>query len=72
MAAASGRLALEINDISAVAELFEYRAALSAMLALSDDIGAMADRIVEMADRILVMADNIGLMADRIMVTQQL
>lgn len=72
MAAATPRLALEITDISAVADLFEYRAALSAMLALSDDIGAMADRIVEMADRILVMADNIGLMADRIIVTQQL
>jgi hypothetical protein len=72
MAATTGRLALEINDINAVAELFEYRAALGALLALSDDIGAMADRIGEMADRILVMADNIGVMADRIILTQQL
>jgi hypothetical protein len=55
-----------------VYSLFEYRAALSAMLRLSDDIGTMADRILEMADRILVMADNIGLMADRILITQQL
>jgi hypothetical protein len=72
MAASSGRLSLEIQDISAVADLFEYRAALTAMLELSDDIGAMADRILEMADRILAMADNIGTMADRILVTQQL
>lgn len=71
MAANSGRLSVEIQDINAVADLFEYRAALTAMLELSDDIGTMADRILEMADRILAMADNIGTMADRILVTQQ-
>lgn len=52
------------------AELFEYRTALSALLQLSQDIGAMADRILEMSDRILIMADNIGLMSDRIITTQ--
>lgn len=72
MAADSVRLSWELRNIENVAELFEYRAALSAMLRLSDDIGKMADRILEMADRILVMADNIGAMADRILITQQL
>lgn len=72
MAADSVRIALELRSIEDVADLFEYRAALSAMLRLSDDIGIMADRILEMADRILVMADNIGAMADRILLTQQL
>ncbi len=72
MAADSIRLSLELRSIENVAELFEYRAALSAMLRLSDDIGKMADRILEMADRILVMASNIGAMADRILITQQL
>lgn len=72
MAADSVRLSWELRSIEDVAELFEYRAALSAMLRLSEDIGKMADRILEMADRILVMADNIGAMADRILVTQQL
>ena len=66
------RLSWELRNVEDVYELFEYRAALSAMLELSDDIGTMADRILEMADRILVMADNIGLMADRILLTQQL
>ena len=64
------RLTTELNAIEDVAELFEYRAGLSAMLQLSSDIGAMADRILEMSDRILVMADNIGLMAERILTTQ--
>lgn len=68
----SVRLSMELQDIEEVAELFEYRAALSAMLELSDDIGSMADRILEMADRILAMADNIGAMADRILITQQI
>lgn len=72
MAADSVRLSQEILSIGDIADLFEYRAALSAMLELSDDIGAMADRILEMADRILVMADNILIMADRILITQQL
>lgn len=72
IAADSVRLSLELRSIENVAELFEYRAALSAMLRLSDDIGKMADRILEMADRILVMASNIGAMADRILITQQL
>ncbi len=66
------RLSWELRSIEGVYELFEYRAALSAMLRLSDDTGSMADRILEVADRILVMADNIGLMADRILITQQL
>jgi len=68
----STRLAGELNTIGDVADLFEYRAGLSAMLQLSNDIGAMADRILEMSDRILIMADNIGLMAERILVTQTL
>jgi len=72
MAADSVRLGLELQSISDIADLFEYRAALSSMLELSDDIGTMADRILEMADRILVMADNILLMADRILITQQI
>ena len=72
MAASSVRISMEIQSIDDVAELFEYRAALSAMLELSSDIGTMADRILEMADRILVMADNILLMADRIILTQQI
>lgn len=68
----SVRLAQQLSTVEGVYDVFEYRAALSAMLRLSDDIGTMADRILEMADRILVMADNIGLMADRILITQQL
>jgi len=72
MSAQAVRLSWELRSIESVAELFEYRAALSAMLRLSDDIGTMSNRILEMADRILVMADNIGAMADRILLTQQL
>lgn len=72
MAANGVRLSLEVDDIEDVADLVEYRAALSAMLELSDDIGTMADRILEMADRILAMADNISTMADRILISQQL
>lgn len=66
------RLSTELNNIEDVAELFEYRAGLSAMLQLSKDIGEMADRILEMSDRILIMADNIGIMANRILITQQI
>lgn len=66
------RLSQDLRTVEGVYQVFEYRAALSAMLRLSDDIGTMANRILEMADRILVMADNIGLMADRILITQQL
>ena len=66
------RISFELRSIEGIYDMFEYRAALSAMLGLSDDIGKMADRILEMADRILVMADNIGAMADRILITQQL
>ncbi len=72
MAQESARIALELNSIESVAELFEYRAGLNAMLRLSDDIGTMADRILEMANRILVMADNIGSMADKIVFTMTL
>jgi hypothetical protein len=72
MAWKAAELSVELRAVEGVQELFEYRAALSAMLRLSQDIGIMADRILEMADRILVMADNIGLMADRILLTQQL
>jgi hypothetical protein len=72
MAVESARIALELNSIESVADLFEYRAGLSAVLRLSDDIGTMADRILEMANRILVMADNIGSMADKIVVTMTL
>lgn len=72
MASDSVRIALELKTLDGAANLFEYRAALSAMLRLSDDIGTMANRILEMADRILTMADNIGLMADRILATQRL
>jgi hypothetical protein len=72
MSAEAARLSVEMRTIEGIYNVFEYRAALSAMLRLSDDIGTMADRILEMADRILVMADNIGTMADRILLTQQL
>lgn len=72
MASGSTTLSWDLLSIENTYDLVEYRAALSAMLRLSDDIGTMADRILEMADRILVMADNIGLMADRILITQQL
>ncbi len=72
MASGSSTLSWDLLSIENTYDLVEYRAALSAMLRLSDDIGTMADRILEMADRILVMADNIGLMADRILITQQL
>jgi len=70
MSVESVRLSMELNTITTTAELFEYSAALSAVLQLSQDIGAMADRILEMSNRILIMSDNIGLMADRIITTQ--
>jgi tRNA pseudouridine-54 N-methylase len=70
MGVESLRLTAELSSITDTAQLFEYRAGLSAMLQLSSDIGAMADRILEMSDRILVMSDNIGLMAERILITQ--
>lgn len=72
MALNSVRMGMEIQDVEDVADLFEYRAGLSAMLELSQDIGLMADRILEMADRILAMSDNIGTMAQRILMTQQI
>lgn len=72
MGTESLRLTAELNSIEDVAELFEYRAGLSAMLQLSRDIGTMADRILEMSDRILIMANNIGVMANRILITQQI
>lgn len=72
MAGNAARLSQDLRTVEGVYQVFEYRAALSAMLRLSDDIGTMANRILEMGDRILVMADNIGLMADRILITQQL
>jgi phosphatidylserine/phosphatidylglycerophosphate/cardiolipin synthase-like enzyme len=40
------RLSNELMLIQTTTELFEYRAALSAMLQLSSDIGDMADRII--------------------------
>lgn len=46
------------------------RAALSAILRLSDDIGTITNCILEMGDQILAMADNIGMEADQILVTQ--
>lgn len=70
MSVESVRLSMELNTITDTAELFEYSAGLSAMLQLSQDIGAMADRILEMSNRILIMSDNIGLMADKIITTQ--
>ncbi len=70
MSVDSVRLSMELATITDTAELFEYSAVLSAVLQLSQDIGAMADRILEMSDRILIMADNIGLMAERIISTQ--
>ena len=72
MADRSATLSWDLRSIESAYGLVEYRAALSAMLRLADDIGTMADRILEMADRILIMADNIGIMADRILITQQL
>ena len=72
LASEAVRLSWEMRDIQNIKDLIEYRSGLSAMLRLSDDIGAMADRILELADRILAMADNIGAMADRILITQQL
>lgn len=72
MAGDALRLSWDLRNIEGIQDLFEYRAGLSAMLRLSDDIGTMANRILEMADRILLMADNIGDMADRILITQQL
>jgi hypothetical protein len=72
MSVESVRLSMELNTITNTAELFEYSAGLSAILQLSQDIGAMADRILEMSNRILIMADNIGLMADRIITTQMI
>ncbi len=72
MAGESFRIGFELNSVNDVADLFEYRAGISAMLQLSTDIGTMADRILEMADRILIMADNIGAMADRIIETQRI
>ncbi len=72
MAQASVRLSLELFSIKDMAELFEYKAALNAILQLSTDIGTMADRILAMADRILIMADNINEMAGRIIITQQI
>ena len=43
MGVESIRLSNELNDIENVAALFEYRAGISAMLQLSNDIGQMAD-----------------------------
>ena len=72
MASEAPRISQEIRSIDELAELFEYRASLSAMLRLSDNIGTMSNRILEMADRILVMSNNIGTMADRILETQRI
>ena len=72
MSMEAARISFELRSVEGIYDMFEYRAALSAMLRLSDDIGKMANRILEMANRILVMADNIGAMADRILITQRL
>ncbi len=66
------RLSTDLGMLNTTVEQLSIAQGISAMLSLSDDIGAMADRIGEMADRILVMSDNIGLMADRILVTQEI
>ncbi len=66
------RLAADVQLLAPTVDALSLKDGLTAMLQLSDDIGAMADRIGEMADKILVMADNIGLMADRILLTQQI
>lgn len=66
------RLATAVGLLAPSVDALSIKDGLSAMLQLSDDIGAMADRIGEMADKILVMADNIGLMADRILLTQEI
>ncbi len=66
------RLSTDLNALSASVDQLSIAQGISAMLRLSDDIGAMADRIGEMSDRILVMSDNIGLMADNILITQQI
>ncbi len=66
------RLSTDMNLLYSTADQLSIAQGISAMLRLSDDIGAMADRIGEMADRILVMSDNIGEMADRILLTQQI
>lgn len=65
-------LSTSIATISLTEDMADFRAAMDAMLKLSDDIGVMANRILEMADKILVMSDNIGDMADRILLTQQI
>ena len=74
-AAIAASLPMLSDDVGAIAlssDMVDFQAALTTMLALSQDIGVMADRILEMADKILVMADNIGAMADRILLTQQI
>ena len=68
----STRLSLDLGTLSTVANALTIKDGITAMLQLSDDIGAMADRIGEMSDKILTMSDDIGLMADRIIITQQL
>ncbi len=65
-------LSMDLQMLSSSMNAYTLDDGITAILALSDDIGAMADRISEMADKILIMSDNIGLMADRILQTQQL
>ncbi len=66
------RLSTDVQLLAPTVDALSIKDGLTAMLQLSDDIGAMADRIGEMADKILVMADNIGLMADQIILTQEI
>ncbi len=66
------RLGADLQLLAPSVDALSIKDGLTAMLQLSDDIGAMADRIGEMADKILIMADNIGVMADRIMLTQEI
>ncbi len=66
------RLGTDLQLLAPSVDALSIKDGLTAMLQLSDDIGAMADRIGEMADKILIMADNIGVMADRIMLTQEI
>jgi len=63
---------LRLSESIKGASVYTNQDYISAMLQLSQDIGAMADRIGTMADKILIMSDDIGFMADRILKTQEI
>jgi len=63
---------LRLSESIKGASVYTNQDYISAMLQLSQDIGAMADRIGTMADKILIMSDDIGFMADRILETQRI